>query len=196
MENDLENGYGKFTYLDGNIYEGNLNNGILDGIGKIIYKSDGSVIECNWQNNYKHGHGIMKVNGEIHLQKWQHDKLVNTIEYDLKSDININNLDKLLTLEFEGEKEMEKNDMQDIACPISLDYMDEPIITNCGHVFCKNNIKFLLASTGSCPMCRNKIESFTKHQKIFDILNDKIYNINDEIVSYREYRKYKNFLYS
>ena len=49
VENDLRNGYGKYTWSSGNVYEGNYENGVINGYGKFTW-SDGDVYEGNWEN--------------------------------------------------------------------------------------------------------------------------------------------------
>ena len=41
---DCENGYGTYTYVDGDKYVGELKDNLYDGIGKLTY-SDGRVVE-------------------------------------------------------------------------------------------------------------------------------------------------------
>ena len=40
MKNGKMNGYGKYTYADGKIYEGEYINGIKHGRGKLIYPTN------------------------------------------------------------------------------------------------------------------------------------------------------------
>ena len=55
-ENNLRNGYGKMTWPSGGVYEGNWKNDHLHGYGKMTWSS-GNVYEGNWKNDYKHGFG-------------------------------------------------------------------------------------------------------------------------------------------
>ena len=36
-QNGVKHGKGKFVWADGTVYEGNFNNNLMDGFGKIVY---------------------------------------------------------------------------------------------------------------------------------------------------------------
>jgi Zinc finger, C3HC4 type (RING finger) len=42
-------------------------------------------------------------------------------------------------------------------CPICMDDVSSPVITTCGHVFCRGCIEHWLANEAACPLCRAKI---------------------------------------
>jgi radial spoke head protein 1 len=48
------NGHGVYHYKSGNIYEGNLKEGIRFGYGKMKF-ANGETYEGNWKNNKKDG---------------------------------------------------------------------------------------------------------------------------------------------
>jgi hypothetical protein len=45
-----------------------------------------------------------------------------------------------------------------ILCPISLDKMENPAKTSCGHVFEKENIIMWIREKRTCPICRKKLD--------------------------------------
>ena len=49
-------GYGKYVYTDGSVYEGEWFNDKKEGMGKYTYK-DGTVYEGEWLDDVKHGTG-------------------------------------------------------------------------------------------------------------------------------------------
>jgi hypothetical protein len=52
------NGYARVEYSDGDVYEGNWQNGQRHG-GGTYYYNNGDVYEGNWVNNVKSGYGIL-----------------------------------------------------------------------------------------------------------------------------------------
>ena len=49
---------------------------------------------------------------------------------------------------------------EEMMCPICLDLLHEPVLTSCGHDFCRACIDESLAhDLESCPICRNEFES-------------------------------------
>ena len=58
LENDLKNGYGKMTWSSGDVYEGNYENGVINGYGKMTW-SNGDVYEGNYENGARTGYGKM-----------------------------------------------------------------------------------------------------------------------------------------
>jgi len=70
-ENDLRSGYGKLTWSDGDIYEGNWKNGAKNGYGKMTW-SGGDVYEGNWKNDYQNGYGKLTwSDGDIYEGNWK-----------------------------------------------------------------------------------------------------------------------------
>lgn len=66
----IVNGVGKFTYENGNIYEGSWVNAKRTGRGKMTYK-DGSTYEGGWNNDVKEGPGTeTRVNGVRFVGIW------------------------------------------------------------------------------------------------------------------------------
>ena len=58
IKNNRPNGYGKFTYSWGDIYEGHVVNGYHDGIGTMHY-INGSVYTGEWKDCYREGKGTI-----------------------------------------------------------------------------------------------------------------------------------------
>lgn len=60
-----KNGYGRTTYSDGSVYEGNFVNGVASGYGKLQY-ADGTVYVGEFQMNNPNGKGkLTYVNGTV-----------------------------------------------------------------------------------------------------------------------------------
>lgn len=51
---DKRHGAGEYTWHDGSRYKGNYSHGIRSGYG-IYYYTNGTIYEGTWQNNLKHG---------------------------------------------------------------------------------------------------------------------------------------------
>jgi hypothetical protein len=191
-----ENGYCKCVYKNGDVYEGECKNYKRDGKGIMIYKEDKYKCECFWKNDKKDGYGIMYIDDEKHLQKWENGKLKNTIEFNIDIDIDLDCFEKFLALSIDDDDSLSRNEFCELRCPISLDCMDEPVITNCGHVFSKSSLKGLMRNTRKCPLCRQSINFFNKNKEIEDKLSEKYFVINDIRISLQEFQKYKDFLIS
>jgi curved DNA-binding protein CbpA len=59
------NGFGKMKYIDGDIYEGNFENGYRSGQGKMMYRN-GNTYEGNFKDNLPNGSGkMMYRNGDF-----------------------------------------------------------------------------------------------------------------------------------
>jgi hypothetical protein len=178
-KNDKRNGFGKCFYSNGDIYEGEFENNSKHGSGKIIYKNE-DIYEGEFKNNKKEKFGILKSKNEIHIQKWENDIFVDSISFDITkfshfnpSQINFAEINKLLHKDlFDDDRNYE------IRCPISFEYLYNPIITNCDHVFNKDSIEKIINSdrnsNRNCPICRTPIDIFYnfKLQGEFNIAND------------------------
>lgn len=51
-------GYGRFTWENGERYEGNYSNGKKQGAGKFVFKS-GNYYEGTWLNGHQNGRGAL-----------------------------------------------------------------------------------------------------------------------------------------
>ena len=57
------NGYGKYTYTTGQIYEGNYVNGVKEGLGKLI-STNNHIYEGEFKNGKPFGEGTLLINGK------------------------------------------------------------------------------------------------------------------------------------
>ena len=57
------NGYGKYTYSNGQIYEGNYKDGVKEGLGKLIYPNN-KIYEGEFKNGKPQGEGTIIDNGK------------------------------------------------------------------------------------------------------------------------------------
>ncbi len=62
MKNGKMNGKGKYTYIEGKIYEGEYVNGIKEGKGKLMHP-DGKCFNGNFKNGVADGEGLYTENG-------------------------------------------------------------------------------------------------------------------------------------
>jgi hypothetical protein len=74
-EKFIRNGYGAYTYENGEKYEGEFENGLRSGSGEYHY-SDGSIYRGEWLNDKKMGfgsykYGVYEINGQ-----WEDDKFM------------------------------------------------------------------------------------------------------------------------
>ena len=65
----MPNGQGRITYSNGDIYEGNFENGKLKGQGKFISKNGNIVYEGNFENGKPTGQGRININGKEYKVK-------------------------------------------------------------------------------------------------------------------------------
>mmetsp|Transcript_22538 Transcript_22538/g.34822 ORF Transcript_22538/g.34822 Transcript_22538/m.34822 type:complete len:83 (-) Transcript_22538:123-371(-) len=56
----MAHGEGKMTYADGDVYEGELKNGMAHGEGKNTF-ANGSVYEGNWKDDKPNGKSFAKL---------------------------------------------------------------------------------------------------------------------------------------
>ena len=57
------NGYGKYTYSNGQIYEGNYVKGVKEGLGKLIYPNN-KIYEGEFKNGKPRGEGTIYFEGK------------------------------------------------------------------------------------------------------------------------------------
>ncbi|MCD8215482.1 MAG: protein kinase [Clostridiales bacterium] len=69
-ENGKRNGYGTMTYADGSVYTGQWENDLKNGKGTLVYAS-GDVYEGEWENNSISGYGTMTyADGDVYEGSW------------------------------------------------------------------------------------------------------------------------------
>lgn len=74
-ENFNKNGYGEYTFENGEKYEGEFEKGLRNGSGEYHY-SDGSIYRGEWLNDKKMGFGSYKY-GNIEINgQWEDDKFI------------------------------------------------------------------------------------------------------------------------
>ena len=86
-----------------------------------------------------------------------------------------------------------------LICPISLELINNPFITNCGHTYDKSSIDTHLEKEDFCPLCRNKIteikpnfiltsviDNYKKNNNIKDISEKKNDHIDEKNKCYCE----------
>ena len=97
ISDSLFNGYGKMTYADSTVYEGDWKQGLWDGNGDLFYPdgdfysgefkehefsgygtyiySDGAKYEGYWENGMFNGNGTMSyADGSIYAGEWKDDR--------------------------------------------------------------------------------------------------------------------------
>ena len=68
-------GKGKYTYANGDVYEGDWEEGYMNSNGKFTY-ANGDVYEGYWEEGYMHGKSRMAfANGNIYEGDWEKDKM-------------------------------------------------------------------------------------------------------------------------
>lgn len=73
----------KIKYDNGDVYEGEMLNGMKNGQGKMIY-ANGNIYEGEWQDDFQNGRGKMTyANGNVYEGEWK-----NFIDTQFKSFIN------------------------------------------------------------------------------------------------------------
>lgn len=63
-------GFGVFTWPDGNRYEGEYLNGLKHGKG-IFFFANGKIFKGRWKNGQKHGEGELKLGNQIIRGLWR-----------------------------------------------------------------------------------------------------------------------------
>ena len=84
-----------------------------------------------------------KTNKAYHMTLANYRSIISESNYVLETLKKINN-----NIEFDENEN----------CIICYDKMTEPIMTSCGHMFCRNCIRLCLQHKDECPMCKHKIE--------------------------------------
>lgn len=66
----LPDGFGKYTWADGNIYIGSWKSGQMNGRG-VMQWINGDTLDCNWLNGLAHGKGYCKyASGVCYIGTW------------------------------------------------------------------------------------------------------------------------------
>ena len=56
-------------------------------------------------------------------------------------------------VEYEFIDEIKKN-LEDLVCPICQEILSDPLITSCGHLFCRRCLEEDGRGLKDCPVCR------------------------------------------
>jgi hypothetical protein len=78
----MMDGYGTFTWPNGNTFEGYYRLDKKEGYGKFIW-NDGRWYEGEWQNGSQHGKGKYKSNKEDSIPfegRWRNGKLIKKLK--------------------------------------------------------------------------------------------------------------------
>jgi U-box domain len=87
---------------------------------------------------------------------------------------------------------MDQSEKDSLCCPISLELMFAPAITNCSHIFEMRSINRCMAEHDICPICRKQISSINKLSGNHEVVqNLKKINIRykDKMYTYSEFLK-------
>jgi hypothetical protein len=77
VSGDCLNGYGKFVYADGNVYEGKFTNGERAGYGLYIWSNDATSFGGEWEASQRNGKGIYyDLKGRKITGYWKEDNFV------------------------------------------------------------------------------------------------------------------------
>jgi hypothetical protein len=72
VEGNCVSGYGGFTWEDGNVYEGNWENGKQHGEGVFMWSQTQAMYSGQWQNGLQHGQGFLLLpDGDFNAQHYQ-----------------------------------------------------------------------------------------------------------------------------
>ena len=81
---EIGDGSGKFTYTNGDYYEGDFLAGQRHGKGVMIYASDDSMYEGEWKCNKQDGYGVKNWgDGIVYEGEWKDDKMHGQGKYTL-----------------------------------------------------------------------------------------------------------------
>jgi hypothetical protein len=84
------NGYGKMTYANGDVYEGQWKNGLKQGSGVMDF-SNGDKYEGQWKNGKMHGKGVMKFSyGQKYEGEWKEGLMDGLGEFTYNYDTEYN----------------------------------------------------------------------------------------------------------
>ena len=85
VKNGMRNGYGIFIYLDKSRYEGEWENDMRQGKGKLYFSTDNKqgykIFYGDWKNDSINGYGFLVLNnGLIHKGLWYNNTLIGVSE--------------------------------------------------------------------------------------------------------------------
>ena len=96
IKNNLHNGFGKLTQLDGEIFIGQWKNGKINGKG-VRYHSNGDVYSGDYVNSIRDGIGKMYFSMEIHMKIiGKNGKLMEKVISSLEMEIYMKDISKII----------------------------------------------------------------------------------------------------
>lgn len=185
-ENDKKHGNGSFTRTNGIIYEGYWKKDLEHGYGKFICGE--YIYEGEWIKGKKSGFGILTIHDEKDLQYWERGILQDTVE--LEFDIGLDELDDFVHISIKNDDKFTNDELCEMRCPLSLDYMVFPVSLPCGHVFSKQTIKRVMKIDRRCPLCRRNFHDYEYNEKITKMLETCKFDIKNNEITYRGIEKY------
>ena len=78
-------------------------------------------------------------------------------------DVKIVPVDVPLRADFEKQEDS-------VVCPICRDGVNNPLITDCGHIFCKRCLLKAKKTHLACPVCRSQLVSWKLRLVIFTVI--------------------------
>jgi hypothetical protein len=177
FKNDLKEGKGKMSYSNGSVYDGEFKNNMIDGYGKMSY-SDISL-EGNWMNGKRNGEFILKSTVMPNIEK----KLV--YNNDILYKLDTSNVQTYIVSSPSYELEnyyitilinLHGADIENTRCKLNLDKhvrLLTPIPYNLSNVCSYTDVTtaFNIAYNVFNNKNNNEASTFQKMRKIIDIFN-------------------------
>ena len=105
-----KNGRGFLTYPDGNKFDGEFEDDIISGYGKLYIKDDKLIYDGEWKNSVYHGNGTLyniQIEDKSSILKKKENQEENTSEADTKNHLQSLNLNENLELKEKQEQSEE-----------------------------------------------------------------------------------------
>jgi hypothetical protein len=174
FEDDEYHGFGKMEYINGNIEDGIWNDGIYFGSGYVFNNKLKVKIMHMEQFDAPINIALLNKGGCQYLCSLRYKKIIDTIKLPFIAQ-SFNEFIKLINGSSIHITEKENNTDQ-YCCPISMDTMIDPVITSCGHTFCKSTI---IKCKDTCPLCREKILYFLPNDEIINVYKKATFYMNN-----------------
>jgi hypothetical protein len=187
------NGKGKMIYKNGDIYDGLWKNSEFFGSGKILYKNN-NVMTYFQSFDHHTSLSLLSTNNEYYLiLLTEHIKISDTLEIPgkISSIKEIKEIEEIEIQISEIKSSLSKEEIDMITCPISLSIMIEPVITSCGHTFCKYSLQ---KYNEKCAFCRKKIEYYYPNNKINKLYEKCFFDYLEKEVKIEEIRNIIKFM--
>lgn len=82
---------------------------------------------------------------------------------------------------------MDVSQNQDFICPISMEIMEDPMSTSCGHIFDRKSIESWLNKQNICPICRDNISFLSQEISLKE--NIRQYKLSEQKVSLEDTKR-------